>query len=128
MFLDSKDSTSLEYKLDSFSSVYRRLTGKDVRPRDSCAPLTARRCTLSSRRSQRPKFERGRWSMYASEGGRVGHHGAPSRKVNLKQLRFSKSSSRAVRLCVSQLQRVRAKMRERRSRPGKLEIRSWIRR
>ena len=29
-FLDSKDSTSLEYKLDSFSSVYRRLTGKDV--------------------------------------------------------------------------------------------------
>lgn len=32
MFLDSKDSTSLEYKLDSFSSVYRRLTGKDVRP------------------------------------------------------------------------------------------------
>ncbi|KAI9511259.1 40S ribosomal protein S7 [Russula earlei] len=30
VFLDSKDSTSLEYKLDSFSSVYRRLTGKDV--------------------------------------------------------------------------------------------------
>lgn len=30
-FLDSKDATSLEYKLDSFSSVYRRLTGKDVR-------------------------------------------------------------------------------------------------
>ena len=29
-FLDSKDATSLEYKLDSFSSVYRRLTGKDV--------------------------------------------------------------------------------------------------
>ena len=29
-FLDAKDSTSLEYKLDSFSSVYRRLTGKDV--------------------------------------------------------------------------------------------------
>ena len=29
-FLDHKDSTSLEYKLDSFSSVYRRLTGKDV--------------------------------------------------------------------------------------------------
>ena len=29
-FLDSKDSTSLEYKLDSFSSVYRRLTGKEV--------------------------------------------------------------------------------------------------
>lgn len=28
--LDAKDSTSLEYKLDSFSSVYRRLTGKDV--------------------------------------------------------------------------------------------------
>ncbi|KAH0839637.1 40S ribosomal protein S7 [Lanmaoa asiatica] len=28
--LDSKDATSLEYKLDSFSSVYRRLTGKDV--------------------------------------------------------------------------------------------------
>jgi small subunit ribosomal protein S7e len=29
-FLDSKDATSLEYKLDSFSSVYKRLTGKDV--------------------------------------------------------------------------------------------------
>ncbi|KAF8192425.1 40S ribosomal protein S7 [Pholiota molesta] len=30
VLLDSKDATSLEYKLDSFSSVYRRLTGKDV--------------------------------------------------------------------------------------------------
>jgi small subunit ribosomal protein S7e len=30
VLLDSKDQTSLEYKLDSFSSVYRRLTGKDV--------------------------------------------------------------------------------------------------
>ncbi|KAK2466409.1 hypothetical protein APHAL10511_002051 [Amanita phalloides] len=30
VFLDSKDATSLEYKLDSFSSVYRRLTGKEV--------------------------------------------------------------------------------------------------
>ncbi|PWN35485.1 putative 40S ribosomal protein S7 [Meira miltonrushii] len=29
-FLDSKDSTSLEYKLDSFAGVYRKLTGKDV--------------------------------------------------------------------------------------------------
>jgi small subunit ribosomal protein S7e len=29
-YLDSKDATSLEYKLDSFSSVYKRLTGKDV--------------------------------------------------------------------------------------------------
>lgn len=29
-FLEPKDATSLEYKLDSFSSVYRRLTGKDV--------------------------------------------------------------------------------------------------
>ena len=29
-FLDGKDATSLEHKLDSFSSVYRRLTGKDV--------------------------------------------------------------------------------------------------
>ena len=29
-FLDSKDANVLEYKLDSFSSVYRRLTGKDV--------------------------------------------------------------------------------------------------
>jgi hypothetical protein len=29
-FLDSKDSNLLEYKLDSFSSVYRKLTGKDV--------------------------------------------------------------------------------------------------
>jgi len=30
VFLDPKDATSLEYKLDSFSSVYRRLTSKDV--------------------------------------------------------------------------------------------------
>ncbi|KAJ3743389.1 40S ribosomal protein S7 [Lentinula detonsa] len=30
VFLDSKDANVLEYKLDSFSSVYRRLTGKDV--------------------------------------------------------------------------------------------------
>jgi len=30
VYLDAKDATSLEYKLDSFSSVYRRLTGKDV--------------------------------------------------------------------------------------------------
>ncbi|KAG1874768.1 40S ribosomal protein S7 [Suillus subalutaceus] len=30
VILDPKDATSLEYKLDSFSSVYRRLTGKDV--------------------------------------------------------------------------------------------------
>jgi len=30
VFLDAKDLTSLEYKLDSFSSVYRRLTGKEV--------------------------------------------------------------------------------------------------
>ncbi|EIN10476.1 40S ribosomal protein S7 [Punctularia strigosozonata HHB-11173 SS5] len=30
VFLDSKDATSVEYKLDSFSSVYRRLTGKDA--------------------------------------------------------------------------------------------------
>jgi small subunit ribosomal protein S7e len=30
VLLDAKDATSLEYKLDSFSSVYRRLTGKDV--------------------------------------------------------------------------------------------------
>jgi small subunit ribosomal protein S7e len=30
VLLDAKDQTSLEYKLDSFSSVYRRLTGKDV--------------------------------------------------------------------------------------------------
>ena len=29
-FLDSKDATSLEYKLDSFASVYNRLTGKHV--------------------------------------------------------------------------------------------------
>lgn len=28
--LDSKDATSLEYKLETFSSVYRKLTGKDV--------------------------------------------------------------------------------------------------
>ncbi|GAA97937.1 uncharacterized protein L969DRAFT_89771 [Mixia osmundae IAM 14324] len=30
VFLDAKDATSLEYKLDSFSSVYNRLTGKNV--------------------------------------------------------------------------------------------------
>ncbi|KIY45903.1 ribosomal protein S7e [Fistulina hepatica ATCC 64428] len=30
VFLDPKDQTSLEYKLDSFAAVYRRLTGKDV--------------------------------------------------------------------------------------------------
>ncbi|KAL4073795.1 40S ribosomal protein S7 [Scleroderma citrinum] len=30
VILDPKDATSLEYKLDSFSSVYQRLTGKDV--------------------------------------------------------------------------------------------------
>lgn len=30
VFLDPKDATSLEYKLDSFSGVYRRLTGKEV--------------------------------------------------------------------------------------------------
>jgi Ribosomal protein S7e len=29
-FLDSKDSSSLDYKLDSFSSVYNKLTGKTV--------------------------------------------------------------------------------------------------
>jgi len=30
VFLDTKDATSLEYKLDTFSSVYKKLTGKDV--------------------------------------------------------------------------------------------------
>ncbi|KAJ1660089.1 ribosomal protein S7A, partial [Dispira simplex] len=30
VFLDQKDSTSLEYKLDTFTSVYKRLTGKNV--------------------------------------------------------------------------------------------------
>jgi small subunit ribosomal protein S7e len=29
-FLDSKDASSLDYKLDSFSSVYNKLTGKQV--------------------------------------------------------------------------------------------------
>ncbi|TPX31319.1 hypothetical protein SmJEL517_g05346 [Synchytrium microbalum] len=30
VFLDRKDNTSLEYKLESFSAAYRKLTGKDV--------------------------------------------------------------------------------------------------
>ncbi|KAL1920454.1 40S ribosomal protein eS7 [Calcarisporiella thermophila] len=30
VFLDQKDATSLEYKLDTFSGVYKKLTGKDV--------------------------------------------------------------------------------------------------
>ncbi|ORY75713.1 40S ribosomal protein S7 [Leucosporidium creatinivorum] len=30
VFLDPKDTTSLEYKLDSFAAVYRGLTGKEV--------------------------------------------------------------------------------------------------
>ncbi|PKI83717.1 ribosomal protein S7 [Malassezia vespertilionis] len=29
-FLDPKDAISVEYKLDTFSSIYRKLTGKDV--------------------------------------------------------------------------------------------------
>ncbi|ORX56371.1 40S ribosomal protein S7 [Hesseltinella vesiculosa] len=29
-YLDSKDETAVEYKLDTFSAVYRKLTGKDV--------------------------------------------------------------------------------------------------
>ncbi|KAI9189285.1 ribosomal protein S7A [Blastocladiella emersonii ATCC 22665] len=30
VFLDKKDATYLEYKLDTFSAVYKQLTGKDV--------------------------------------------------------------------------------------------------
>jgi small subunit ribosomal protein S7e len=29
-FLDAKDKNSLEYKVDTFTSVYKKLTGKDV--------------------------------------------------------------------------------------------------
>jgi small subunit ribosomal protein S7e len=30
-FLDKKDATALEYKLDTFSVIYKKLTGKDVK-------------------------------------------------------------------------------------------------
>ena len=30
VFLDAKDATALEYKLDTFGAVYRKLTGKDA--------------------------------------------------------------------------------------------------
>lgn len=30
VYLDAKDQNQLEYKLDTFSSVYRSLAGKDV--------------------------------------------------------------------------------------------------
>ena len=30
IFLDRKDHTALEYKLDTFSAAYKKLTGKDV--------------------------------------------------------------------------------------------------
>ncbi|KAI9227683.1 MAG: 30S ribosomal protein S7e [Piptocephalis tieghemiana] len=30
VFLDSKDAATLEYKVDTFASVYKKLTGKDV--------------------------------------------------------------------------------------------------
>jgi small subunit ribosomal protein S7e len=30
VFLDAKDKNSLEYKLDTFSAVYKKITGKDV--------------------------------------------------------------------------------------------------
>lgn len=32
VFLDAKDATNLEYKVDTFAAVYQRLTGKQVRP------------------------------------------------------------------------------------------------
>ncbi|GAA5800860.1 40S ribosomal protein S7 [Helicostylum pulchrum] len=30
VFLDAKDATSLEYKVDSFTAIYKKLTGKEV--------------------------------------------------------------------------------------------------
>jgi small subunit ribosomal protein S7e len=30
VLLDSKDATTMEYKIDSYSAIYKKLTGKDV--------------------------------------------------------------------------------------------------
>lgn len=60
VFLDARDQNALEHKVDSFSSVYKRLTGKEVSwqrqtesSETSALTLRSLRSTLSSK-SRRP--------------------------------------------------------------------------